>query len=412
MASSCIGKTWCSSARVGLSLSSCVASVAGKRNRFAALLQREQGGRKVSVSSSVRSQSDPIGGIQEGLVCKPSVVTGVPSELARSRRRAGRTSQYRFIMAQAASADGAAGVDSSATFPTVGFLGLGIMGEAMARNLVKAGYDVTVWNRTASKCASLATEGAKVGLLPRDVTEACDITFAMLADPTGALSVACGEHGAVKGLGPGKGYVDISTVDGVTAMKINEAVKATGGEFLEAPVSGSKKPAEDGTLIFMTAGDKALYERASPALDVMGKARFFLGEVGKGAAMKLVVNMVMGSMMASFSEGLALGDKIGLDANTLLEVISLGAINTPMYTLKGPAMVKGQYTPAFPLKHQQKDLRLALALGEEVVQPLPVAAAANEVYKLARAAGLGDADFSAVLETVKSHSRGSTSNDH
>eukprot|EP00850_Spirogloea_muscicola_P005837 SM000027S09618 [mRNA] locus=s27:384585:387249:- [translate_table: standard] len=275
------------------------------------------------------------------------------------------------------------------------------MGTAMARNLLAAGYDVTVWNRSAAKCQPLLDAGAKQGASPREVAAACQLTFAMLADPAGAMEVACSENGAVHGLGPGKGYIDVSTVDAQTAQAISKGVRAAGATYLEAPVSGSKKPAEDGTLIFLTGGDRELFDEASPALDVMGKSSFFLGEVGKGAAMKLVVNMVMGSIMASFSEGLALGEKAGLDPTQILEVVSQGAIATPMFALKGPAMLKALYPPAFPLKHQQKDLRLALELGAEVAQPLPVAAAANEHFKAAKEAGQGDSDFSAVLEAVK-----------
>ncbi|KAJ7533198.1 hypothetical protein O6H91_13G037200 [Diphasiastrum complanatum] len=290
---------------------------------------------------------------------------------------------------------------------SIGFLGLGIMGTAMARNLIKSGHDVMVWNRTANKCEVLVSEGAKLGSSPEQVAGSCDITFAMLADPT-AAEVAWGKGGAVFGLGPEKGYVDVSTVDEETSKAISERVKSSGALYLEAPVSGSKKPAEEGKLIFLTAGlvgyvgDKLLYERVCPLLNVMGKSRFYLGEVGNGATMKLIVNMLMGSMMASLSEGLVLGSKVGLDPRTIIEVISEGAISAPMFSLKGPTMLKGDYEPAFPLKHQQKDLHLALALAEKVAQSTPVAAAANELYKLAKSTGLGDKDFSAVIEAVKS----------
>ncbi|KAJ6706431.1 GLYOXYLATE/SUCCINIC SEMIALDEHYDE REDUCTASE 2 CHLOROPLASTIC [Salix purpurea] len=264
---------------------------------------------------------------------------------------------------------------------TVGFLGLGIMGSPMALNLIKSGCDVTVWNRTKSKCDPLISMGAKYKPSPEEVTAACDVTFAMLADPECAMEVACGKHGAVSGMGPGKGYVDVSTVDGGTSKLISGHIKASGASFLEAPVSGSKKPAEDGQLIFLTAGDKSLYETVTPFLDIMGKSRFYLGEVGNGAAMKLIVNMIMGSMMATFSEGLLLSEKVGLDPNVLVEVVSKGAISAPMYALKGPSMVKSIYPTAFPLKHQQKDMRLALGLAESVSQPTPISAAANELYK-------------------------------
>ncbi|XP_058193928.1 glyoxylate/succinic semialdehyde reductase 2, chloroplastic isoform X2 [Rhododendron vialii] len=292
----------------------------------------------------------------------------------------------------------------------VGFLGLGIMGSPMAQNLIKAGRsngdcrcrcDVTVWNRTESKCSPLISLGAKYKSSPKEVAASCDVTFAMLADPQSALDVACGEDGAAKGLSPGKGYVDVSTVDGATSKLIGTRIKATGALFLEAPVSGSKKPAEDGQLIFLTAGDRSLFETVAPLLDIMGKSRFFLGDVGNGAAMKLVVNMIMGSMMASFSEGLLLSERVGLDPKVLVEVVSQGAISAPMFSMKGPSMVQSLYPTAFPLKHQQKDLRLALGLAESVSQPTPIAAAANELYKVAKSRGLSDEDFSAVIEALK-----------
>ncbi|XAR67610.1 hypothetical protein NMG60_11002440 [Bertholletia excelsa] len=284
---------------------------------------------------------------------------------------------------------------------SVGFLGLGIMGSPMARNLIKAGCNVTVWNRTKSKCDPLLSLGAKYKSSPEEVAASCDVTFAMLADPESAVDVACGEYGAAKGMSPGKGYVDVSTVDGATSKLISSDIKAAGALFLEAPVSGSKKPAEDGQLIFLTAGDRPLFDAVAPLLDIMGKSRFYLGDVGNGAAMKLVVNMIMGSMMASFSEGLILSEKVGLDPSVLVEVVSQGAISAPMYSMKGPTMVQSLYPTAFPLKHQQKDLRLALGLAESVSQPTPIAAAANELYKLAKSYGLSDQDFSAVLEALK-----------
>ncbi|KAL5057056.1 hypothetical protein RYX36_028660 [Vicia faba] len=287
------------------------------------------------------------------------------------------------------------------TPPKIGFLGLGIMGSPMALNLINAGVDLTVWNRTKSKCDPLISLGAKYKSSPEQVAASCDLTFAMLADPQSAMDVACGKYGVANGMGPGKGYVDVSTVDVDTSKLINGHIKSTGALFLEAPVSGSKKPAEDGQLIFLTAGDRNLYENAAPLLDIMGKSKFYLGDVGNGAAMKLVVNMIMGSMMASFSEGLLLCEKVGLDPKVLVEVISQGAINAPMYTTKGPSMIKSHYPTAFPLKHQQKDLRLALGLAESVSQSIPIAAAANELYKVAKSHGYSDEDFSAVIEALK-----------
>lgn len=276
------------------------------------------------------------------------------------------------------------------------------MGLAMANNLLKAGYEVVVWNRNADKCAPLVAAGAKLASTPAEVAKRSDYTFAMLSDPPAALEVACGTNGIVSGLSAGKGYVDVSTIDVDTARSIAAAVRGTGASFLEAPVSGSKGPAEQGKLIFLTAGDESLFSAVAAPLDVMGKAKFYLGEVGAGAKMKLVVNMVMGSTMAAFAEGMVLADKSGLKSEDLLEVLSLGAIACPMFALKGPGMAKGgSYPPAFPLKHQQKDMRLALLLGDELSLALPVAATANAQYLAARGEGRGDEDFCAVIEAVR-----------
>ena len=282
-----------------------------------------------------------------------------------------------------------------------GFIGLGIMGSAMARNLVKAGFDVTVWNRSPEKGTPLAELGARTAPTPRAVIEACPVTFAMLADPEAAEAVCFGTNGVLEGLTPGKGYVDMSTVDAAASRKIGAAVTARGGRFLEAPVSGSRKPAEEGTLVILTAGDRSLYEEAMPGFDRMGKKILYLGEVGNGANMKLVVNMVMGGMMAVFCEGLALGEKAGLDQADILDVLDAGALANPMFRMKGGAITRGEFAAAFPLRHMQKDMRLAVALGDQLRQPLFSAAAANEGFKRAREMGLGDEDFSALYKAVR-----------
>lgn len=290
----------------------------------------------------------------------------------------------------------------------IGFLGLGIMGKAMSMNLLRHGFKLTVWNRTLSRCDELVEHGAAMGKTPAEVIKKCKYTIAMLSDPAAALSVVFEEDGVLEQICARKGYIDMSTVDAETSSKISQAITSKGGHFLEAPVSGSKKPAEDGQLIILAAGEKVLYEAVLPAFDVLGKKSFFLGEVRNGAKMKLVVNMIMGSMMNAFSEGLVLADKSGLNPQTLLDVLDLGAIANPMFKLKGPAMMQSSYSPAFPLKHQQKDMRLALALGDENSVPMPVAAAANEAFKKARSMGLGDLDFAAVHETLKA-GKGSSS---
>lgn len=281
-----------------------------------------------------------------------------------------------------------------------GFLGVGIMGRAMAANLLKAGYDVTVWNRSEEKCKPLLELGAHQGSDPATVVAASDITFAMLADPVAAEVVVFGQRGVLESIEESKGYVDVSTVDPATAVNIGVAVTRAGGRFLEAPVSGSKKPAEDGTLVFLCGGDEDLYRDVKPLLDVMGKEAFYFGAAGRGARMKLVVNMIMGGMMNAFAEGLSLGEKSGLLPEEVLAVLDAGALANPMFRLKGPAMAEGRFPTAFPLKHMQKDMRLALQLGDEFRQALYVASAANANFLKAREAGWGNEDFSAVLKVI------------
>jgi len=284
----------------------------------------------------------------------------------------------------------------------IGFIGLGIMGSAMAANLLKAGFKVTVWNRSQDKSELLAGAGAAIAATPRAVAEQCDIIIAMMANGPAVQSVRDGADGIIAGLKPGKGYVDMSTVDAETSIESARLAHNKGALFLEAPVAGSKKPAEDGTLTIMAAGDQALYETALPAFEKMGKKIMFLGENGNGARMKLANNLVMGGMMIALCEGLALASRSGLDATQLLEVLDSGAVSNPMFRLKGPQIAANkEFPPAFPLKHMQKDLRLALKLAEEIGQPLFATATNNELFKAALADGLGDCDFAAVTQVVK-----------
>jgi len=282
-----------------------------------------------------------------------------------------------------------------------GFLGLGIMGRAMAANLLQAGLEVSVWNRTSEKCEPLIKLGARYRASPAEVVANSDITFAMVSDPAAARELCFGNQGVLEGITPGRGYIDVSTVDPHTSTEIGLAIHKKGGRFLEAPVSGSKKPAEDGALVFLCAGDDALYKEAIPALEVMGKKSFYFGEAGRGAKMKLVINMIMGTMMTAFGEGLSLGEKAGLNMNDIINVLDQGVIANQMFRLKGPMMAEGRFPTAFPLKHMQKDMRLALMMGDEYGQALFTSGEANGSYLKARSKGHDDDDFSAVLQVIK-----------
>lgn len=284
----------------------------------------------------------------------------------------------------------------------IGFVGLGIMGSAMAANLIKAGFKVTVWNRSAARCTQLAGLGCAVADSPREAAKCSDVVIAMMADPGAVQSVRDGADGILAGLRPGAGYLDMSTVDAETSLESARLTHQQGALFLEAPVAGSRKPAEDATLTIMAAGDRALYDTALPALEAMGKKILYLGDAGNAARMKLANNLVMSGMLTALCEGMALASGSGLDTAQFLDVLDSGAVSNPMFRMKGPQIaVNGEFPTAFPLKHMQKDLRLALRLAEEIGQPLFMTATVNELYKKALAEELGESDFAAVSRVIR-----------
>jgi len=283
----------------------------------------------------------------------------------------------------------------------IGFIGLGIMGMGMAKNLVTKGNSLIVWNRDISKSEAMATEfGCEIAQSAKEVIEKCIITFSMLSTIEASDAVFLGEEGALCGISPGKCLIDCATLTPEKMVQTEEIVLARGGLFLEAPVSGSKGPAEQGTLIFLCGGNEELFGRVKPQFEAMGKANFYLGPVGQGSRMKIVVNMIMGGMMTLLAEGLALGSASELPLADLIQILDLGAMSNPMFRLKGPKIINGDHTVNFPLKHQQKDMRFAVELGDQLGVSLPVSAAANESYKRARLE-YGDQDFSAVFEIAK-----------
>jgi 3-hydroxyisobutyrate dehydrogenase-like beta-hydroxyacid dehydrogenase len=286
----------------------------------------------------------------------------------------------------------------------VGFIGLGIMGLGMAARLVGSGRKLVVWNRSVAKAEDFAAQhGAEFVGSPKAVVEACDITYSCLTTPEVARAVHFDDTtGSLLGIGAGKSLVECSTLDVATMQSFETAVKEKGGRFLEAPVSGSKVQAATGVLIFLCGGDQTLFDEIKGNdLEAMGKASFHLGPVGKGAEMKLVVNAVMGGMMASLVEGASLAQSSDLPLDSLCEILGLGAMGCPMVKGKLPKIIAGDFQPQFPLKHQQKDLRLALELGASHDQPLPVISAANDLLIRAIDQGHGDKDFCAAFETAK-----------
>uniref|UniRef100_A0A5F9D6G9 Cytokine-like nuclear factor N-PAC n=1 Tax=Oryctolagus cuniculus TaxID=9986 RepID=A0A5F9D6G9_RABIT len=278
----------------------------------------------------------------------------------------------------------------------IGFLGLGLMGSGIISNLLKMGHTVTVWNRTAEKCDLFIQEGARLGRTPAEVVSTCDITFTCVSDPKAAKDLVLGPSGVLQGIRPGKCYVDMSTVDADTVTELAQVIVSRGGRFLEAPVSGNQQLSNDEMLVILAAEDRGLYEDCSSCFQAMGKTSFFLGEVGNAARMMLIVNMVQGSFMATIAEGLTLAQVTGQSQQTLLDILNQGQLASIFLDQKCQNILQGNFKPDFYLKYIQKDLRLAIALGDAVNHPTPMAAAANEVYKRAKALDQSDNDMSAM----------------
>ncbi|KAF5918427.1 hypothetical protein HPG69_011868 [Diceros bicornis minor] len=258
----------------------------------------------------------------------------------------------------------------------IGFLGLGLMGSGIVSNLLKMGHTVTVWNRTAEKVS--IHRWCLSGRTPAEVVSTCDITFACVSDPKAAKDLVLGPSGVLQGIRPGKCYVDMSTVDADTVTELAQVIVSRGGRFLEAPVSGNQQLSNDGMLVILAAGDRGLYEDCSSCFQAMGKTSFFLGEVGNAAKMMLIVNMVQGSFMATIAEGLTLAQVTGQSQQTLLDILNQGQLASIFLDQKCQNILQGNFKPDFYLKYIQKDLRLAIALGDAVNHPTPMAAAANE----------------------------------
>jgi len=277
-----------------------------------------------------------------------------------------------------------------------GFLGLGIMGAGMVKNLLNSGHNVTVWNRTTEKVKDFVEAGAKEALTPSDVIAECDITYSCVSDPQAAKDLVFGNCGVLQEINTTKGYVEMTSVDSDTSQDIAEAISLKGGRYLEAQIQGSKTQAQDGTLVVLVAGDRSLFDDCQSCFQAIGKNSFYLGEVGNASKMNLVLQTMIGVTLAGLAEGMALADRAGLQQKDVLEVLELTGLNCPSILQKGKAIIDGGFPTHQPLQHMQKDLKLSLNMGDQLEQPLPLTATANEVFKHAKRLGYGEHDVSAV----------------
>jgi 3-hydroxyisobutyrate dehydrogenase-like beta-hydroxyacid dehydrogenase len=289
--------------------------------------------------------------------------------------------------------------------PTVSLIGLGLMGRPMGHNLLKAGFPLVVWNRTASRADSLVGQGARLAASPREAAAAADVLITIVSDPAALEQVLWGageeSGGAFSALKKGSIYLDSSTVSPALARKIAAAAAEAGVGFLDAPVTGGTWGAEKGELLFMVGGAAETLEAARPVISAMGKRIFHLGRNGAGQTIKLAMNLLLALQVDAFAEALALVTGAGLEGEKLVEVMQSSMARSGVLDVKAPVMLKADYTPSFPLRLMHKDLSLALDLGNQIGVPLPAAAAAREVYNSVKGSCQEDLDYAAVMKFWK-----------
>jgi 3-hydroxyisobutyrate dehydrogenase-like beta-hydroxyacid dehydrogenase len=283
----------------------------------------------------------------------------------------------------------------------IGFAGLGLMGGRMARNLLKKGFPLTVWNRTPERCEPLARDGARVAKSPWDLAEHSDVVVACVADPAAVERLVFAGDGLLGGVRPGFRYLECSTVSPDTTRRVQAALRERGADALEAPVTGSKNGAENATLLFMTGGDKAVHDELVPVMMAMGTKAIHCGEMGQGSTVKLVGNGVISFMLEALCEGIVLGRKAGVPLETIVEVIQASGYASPYYAFKGAAIAKRDFDEHFAIDLLVKDQTLLLELASALKSPMPGLAAIREVFQAARAQGHGRDDICAVVETLE-----------
>ena len=287
------------------------------------------------------------------------------------------------------------------TTKQIGLIGLGLMGRPMGMNLLKAGYPLTVWNRTASRAGELVAAGAKLAKSPQEAAAASDFLLTMVSDPPALEEVLWGPDGAMQALKRGSIYVDSSTISPMLARKIGAACTERGARFLDAPVTGGDWGAKKGELVFMIGGDAETLKEAEPILSVMGKKLFHLGPHGAGQTIKLAMNMILALQVDALAEALALVTRSGIQGEKLVEVMQSSMARSGVLDVKAPNLLKGEYLPSFPLRLMHKDLSLALDLANQLGVALPVTAAARETYNYVKGAAKEDLDYSAVMKFWK-----------
>jgi 3-hydroxyisobutyrate dehydrogenase-like beta-hydroxyacid dehydrogenase len=279
----------------------------------------------------------------------------------------------------------------------VAFLGLGIMGQAMATNLVKAGHEVTVWNRTPGKLV----EGAGIAPTPAAAAQGAEVIWMCVSDTAAVEKILFGPEGIEQSLAEGMIIADSSTISPSATVKFAERVGARGVAYVDAPMTGSKIGAGNGTLIFMVGGEQSTIDRLNPLFAAMGKKIFRMGETGKGQATKLAMNLQIALIFEGFAEALTLATKLGVDPRQLVSLIEATMVRSGVVEYKAPFVLQRDFTPNFPLRLMHKDILLTLEAAKEARVKLPALETVEEIYDLATEEGHRDLDYAATLTLLE-----------
>ena len=283
----------------------------------------------------------------------------------------------------------------------VGFIGLGIMGRGMAANLLAKGFDVAVWNRTASRADGLVEAGAARAESPAAVARACPIVITCVSDTPDVEAVVLGPEGVAEGDASGSLVIDCSTISPQATLEIAQALEAKGASMLDAPISGGSEGAEKGTLSIMVGGRAEDFERAGPYLEAMGTTITHVGAQGAGQTVKLVNQILVVGNCVAMCEALLFAQAGGVDLRKTFDAISQGAAGSWMFTNRAPQIIRRDWSPGFMVSLQQKDLRLVLAAADEMGVPIPVTAQIFNLYRTLEARGLHEEGNHALIKALE-----------
>lgn len=284
----------------------------------------------------------------------------------------------------------------------LGFLGLGLMGYPMARNLLRAGHEVALWSNTIEKARKLASEEKGLACdTPRQVAENAETIFLCVGNTAMAREVILGTDGIIHGARPGSVVADCSTISPSESRLIGQALHAKGVDFLDAPCTGSTPGATGGTLTFMIGGDQAVFEKTRPLLDPMGKRIYYCGGAGMGLQAKLTQNLILSNILMAFNEGMVLATKGGIDPKLMLDILDNSAAKSGLIAYKAPFVFRRDFTANFSTKWMHKDVGLALDSGEELGVPLPLTSLTHQIFQAAISAGHGEEDMCSTINVLE-----------